>query len=269
MVAMPTRLVLRAVRGAAHPLNSAKAISRFLGSAKSCYICKKNFRAFIPLFGGYASVPPFPRELDLIGSDVENFRCPYCRCNDRERHLFMFLDKLNLWIRMTGASIIHFAPEDNLAPRISSQNPALHVKADLLPFSADIQKIDITAIPYRNESFDLVVCNHVLEHVPDDRRALSEIFRILKPGGSAILQTPYSSLLSNSFADSSINTDALRLRFYGQQDHVRVYGRDLFTRIEESGFHLDVHPHAKSLSEFDPLRFGVNPREDLILAVKP
>lgn len=267
-VTIPEKLAQRAMRAARHPLRAAKVIGCFLGSSKSCYICKKTFRSFMPFRGGYAS-PPFVRELDVIGSDVENFSCPYCGCHDRERHLYMYLDKLNLWIRLTGSSVIHFAPEDKIAKRIMSQNPALYVKADLVPGSLDIEKIDITAIPKPNESFDLLICNHVLEHVPDDRRALSEIFRILKPGGYAILQTPYSSFLSNSFSDSSINTDALRLRYYGQEDHVRLYGRDLFARIEGSGLSVRVHTHAQWLSEFDASIYGVNPREDLILGVKP
>lgn len=257
------------MRGALHPLRSAKKIARFLGSSRFCYICRKSFRSFIPCRGGYAFLSPFIRELDLIGSDVENFLCPYCLCFDRERHLWMYLDKLNLWGCVTGSSVIHFAPENETAKRIISQNPALYVKADLYPDSPDIERIDLAAIPHPSESFDLLICNHVLEHVHDDRRALSEIFRILKPGGYAILQTPYSFFLSNSFSDPSINTDALRLRHYGQEDHVRLYGRDLFTRIEGSGLSLRVHTHAQCLSEFDASIYGVNPREDLILAVKP
>lgn len=268
-VTIPEKLAQRAMRGARHPLRSAKAIGRYLGSSKCCYICRKTFRSFIPFHGGYASIPPFFRELDVIGSDVDNFACPYCGCHDRERHLCMYLDKLNLWSRLTGSSVIHFAREEKLAQRISSQNPALYVKADLIPCSSDIEKIDITAIPRPNESFDFLICNHVLEHVHDDRRALGEIFRVLKPGGHAILQTPFSFFLSKTFCDASINTDALRLRYYGQEDHVRLYGRDLFTRIEGSGLRLRVHTHTQWLSEFDASIYGVNLKEDLILAVKP
>jgi SAM-dependent methyltransferase len=181
----------------------------------------------------------------------------------------MYFDKLNLWARVTGSSVIHFAPEDKLAQRIMSQKPALYVKADLFPNSPGVERIDITAIPRPGESFDLLICNHVLEHVHDDRRALSEIFRVLKPGGNAILQTPFSFFLSNTFCDPSINTDALRNRYYAQEDHVRLYGRDLFTRIEGSGLSLRLRTHAQCLSDFDASIYGVNAREDLILAVKP
>jgi len=266
---IPEKLAEHAMRAAIHPLRCAKAIGRFLGSSKSCYVCRKTFRSFIPFRGGYAFLSPFIRELDVIGSDVENFFCPYCHCFDRERHLSMYFDKLDLWSRMTGSSVIHFAPEESLVKRVTSQNPGRYVKADLVPRSSDIERIDITAIPYPSDSFDFLICNHVLEHVRDDRLALSEIFRILKPGGYAILQTPYSFFLSRSFCDSSINTDALRLRYYGQEDHARIYGRDLFARIEESGLRLRVHTHTQSLSEFDASIYGVNPREDLIWAVKP
>jgi SAM-dependent methyltransferase len=262
-------MVRRAIRAAGHPVRSAKIIGRFLGSSKTCYVCKKTFRSFVPFRGGHAATPPFGRELDVIGSDINNFSCPYCRCSDRVRHLWMYLDKLQLWHRLTGSSVLHFAPEEMLAKGINSRNPSKYVKADLFPWSPDIERVDIRAIPYPDESFSFLICNHVLEHVDDDQRALSEIFRILRSGGYAILQTPYSSVLSNTFSDSSINTDALRFRYYGQEDHVRIYGRDLFARIETSGLRLRVHTHAQCLSAFDSSRYGVNPREDLILAVKP
>jgi hypothetical protein len=265
-----TRLMLRrAIRAGGHPLRSAKSIVRFLGSSKTCYVCRKSFRSFVPFRGGYAAFPPFVRELDVIGSDLDNFGCPYCCCSDRVRHLWMYLDTLELWSRFAGSSVIHFAPEDMLARRISSYYPAKYLKADLTPWSPDIERIDIRAIPYPDESFNFLICNHVLEHVDDDQQALSEVFRILRPGGYAILQTPYSFFLSNSFCDSCINTDALRLRYYGQADHVRLYGRDLFARIEGSGLRLQVHTHEQWLSGLDSAKYGVNPREDLILAVKP
>jgi ubiquinone/menaquinone biosynthesis C-methylase UbiE len=127
----------------------------------------------------------------------------------------------------------------------------------------------VTKIQYPDSHFDIVICNHVLEHVPDDRRALSELFRVLKPGGLAILQTPYSSVLTNSFSDPAIDTNELRYVCYGQEDHVRIYGRDFFARIEEAGFQMRLRTHEECLSDLDASYFGVNPMEDLILAAKP
>ena len=115
----------------------------------------------------------------------------------------------------------------------------------------------------------MVVCNHVLEHVPDDWKALSEILRVLEPGGVAILQTPFSSVLTRALEDPGIKTAADREVFYGQDDHVRMYGLDVFERIREAGFALELHPHRASFPEGSEVKMGVNPAEDLILARKP
>lgn len=142
------------------------------------------------------------------------------------------------------------------------------MRADLFPATPDIEKVDITAIPYPGDHFDIVICNHVLEHVPNDSLALSEIRRVLKPGGRAILQTPYSSVLHSTWADPGIVTEQQRLQFYGQEDHVRLYGIDLFQKIDTSGLSLRRQAHKDKLAEFDAGYYGVNPLEDLILAIK-
>jgi SAM-dependent methyltransferase len=264
-----TKAIRHPIRSARRAGRSLESVSRFAGRSRCCYVCRKKFRTFFPYRDGHASVSAFVRELRLVGSDVVNFGCPYCECNDRERHLWMYFDKLNLWSKLSGSAVIHFAPETSLAARIAHQGPRLYVKCDLFPKSPAIEKIDVTKIPYPDNHFDFIICNHVLEHVSDDRRALSELFRILKPHGSAILQTPYSSFLTNSFCDPSIDTDELRFLYYGQEDHVRLYGRDLFLRIQEAGFRLDRKTHEECLPELDPRYYGVNPEEDLLLADKP
>ncbi len=233
-----------------------------------CYVCKKTLRRFRPYQDGQKSFSPFILELQCIGSDVENFSCPFCGCHDRERHLFMYFDRLELWHRIEKSKVLHFAPEAHLSRRISELNPVSYVKADLFPSSSEIQRIDITQIPFDDNTFDMVICNHVLEHVPDDTRALMEISRILRPGGLAILQTPYSNLLQNSFFDPAVCTDELRTRFYGQKDHVRIYGRDLFSKIEQAGFALKITAHHDLLSDIDDSAYGVNPDENLILVMK-
>jgi SAM-dependent methyltransferase len=152
----------------------------------------------------------------------------------------MYFDKLKLWNHIGGAAVLHIAPELHLAEKIQELRPRQYVKGDLVPNAPDIETLDVTAIRYADESFDFLICNHVLEHVPDDRKALSEFYRVLKPGARAVLQTPFSRLLTYSFCDPAINTDALRTRFYFQEDHVRLYGRDLFSRIEEAGLKVQT-----------------------------
>jgi SAM-dependent methyltransferase len=133
-----------------------------------------------------------------------------------------------------------------------------------------VERIDVTRIPYGDASFDWVLCNHVLEHVPDDALALREIRRVLRPGGTAVLQTPFASGLEKSLEDAGeIGTDAKRTEFYGQEDHVRLYGRDLFERIQAAGFRLELKTHGECLPDADAARCGVNRDEPLFLCVKP
>ena len=238
------------------------------GIAHRCYVCNAKFSRFLPYRKSGMNVAPFLSVLGVVGSDMQNFACPVCRCTDRDRHLCMYFDALDLWGRFGGANILHFAPEVALIPRISATQPVRYVRADLFPATADIERIDITAIPYADESFDVVICNHVLEHVPNDGLALSEIRRVLKHGGRAILQTPYSSVLHSTWEDSGIATEQQRLLCYGQEDHVRLYGVDLFEKIIASGLHVQRHSHMERLPERDASYYGVNPLEDLILAIK-
>lgn len=233
-----------------------------------CYICKGKPKYFVPFLNGQASIPPFCKELDIIGSDVDHFNCPLCKCHDRERHLFMFFDHLALWPK-AGARVLHIAPERKVSERFLKINLSTYVRGDLFPSKPEITAVDITSINFPNHYFDLVLCNHVLEHVPDDLKALTEIYRVLKPGGQAVLQTPYSGVLATSLQDANINTDEMRLRYYGQEDHVRVYGMDLFSRIRDAGFLLEIRQHNDVLTDIDPIRFGVNRREPLILATRP
>jgi SAM-dependent methyltransferase len=180
----------------------------------------------------------------------------------------LYFDQLGIWGKLAGASILHLAPEKHLAARIETCQPERYVKGDLVPSREGVERIDVTQIPHADASFDWVICNHVLEHVPDDARALNEIWRVLRPGGSAILQTPFASGLETSLEDPEIATDAKRIEFYGQEDHVRLYGCDLFDRIRAPGFQLTLVKHAECLPAIDARRYGVNPDEPLFLCVK-
>ena len=187
-----------------------------LGSSRKCYICGNTFSYFTKYRGGIKNISEIGKKLKTVGSDVDNFGCLYCGCHDRERHLVMFFDKLMLWENMKNGKILHFAPERQLAKKIGEQIPLEYIKADLFPTNQDIKKIDATAIPFGDDTFDFLIGNHILEHIPDYRNVLSEFNRVLTPGGTAILQTPYSKLLRYNFEDDGIDSDALRLFFHGQ-----------------------------------------------------
>ena len=174
-----------------------------------------------------------------------------------------------MWKRIAGAAVLHFAPERILAARISKAGPARYVKADLMPAAADTKREDISRLSFGDRSFGVVIANHVLEHVADDRAAMKEIFRVLEPGGLAVLQTPYSDKLASTFEDESIRGEEARLEAYGQEDHVRLYGRDLFSRLQSAGFVSKVLEHDAALKDYGASLYGVNRREPFICMERP
>lgn len=239
------------------------------GNKVQCYICKNKMDHFLPYRRGLADIPEFLQKLELIGSDVEHFWCVHCRSQDRERHLYMYFDRLGLWDKLTGAAVLHIAPERHLSVTIQEKKPSKYVMGDLYPADPNVEKIDITQIPYPDNTFDAVFCNHVLEHVPDYRKAMSELCRVMKPGGFGILQTPFSAVLHKNFEDDSINTDALRFYFYAQEDHVRLFAWPEFENgLREAGLDLQLARHADFFDEDSTNYFGVNPKEDLIRVTK-
>lgn len=134
-----------------------------------------------------------------------------------------------------------------------------------IPATQDVQRVDMLAMPFGPASFDFVIANHVLEHVDDDLMALAEIHRVLRPGGLAILQTPYCEGLARTWSDPAVVQPGQRLQAYGQEDHVRLYGNDIFERFTQAGMCSLVVMHAHLLPGCDPVRMGVNEREPFFL----
>jgi len=232
---------------------------------KECYICGEQFESF------YKFHTPLSNKLaashfQLIGSDAENFGCYYCNCNDRERHLFMYFDKLSLWDKFRDSRILHFAPEAPLSNKIEQLRPSEYIKGDLFP-REDWEKIDITKIDFEDNYFDILIANHILEHVPEYFLALKEISRVLKKDGFAIIQTPYSELFYNHFEDSNINTDELRVSFYGQEDHVRIVSKRQFFDELSQYFTLNIIKNESLFTDDECYKFGVNKKEDLVMVI--
>jgi SAM-dependent methyltransferase len=239
-----------------------------IGADKTCSLCSSRVRAFLPYRDGWAGVPPLLRELDIVGSDVENFSCPVCDSHDRERHLYLYLKASGLMERLSSLRILHFAPERRLSQRIAGLKPVEYVKADLYPIDDSIIRVDLLDIQFPDSRFNLVIANHVLEHVLDDRRAVREIARVLAPGGHAILQTPFARGLRHCFEDEGITSDSARLQAYGQEDHVRLFGADIFDRFAQNGFQSRVQDHHQLLPQVDSRLAGVNPLEPFFLFQK-
>jgi len=234
---------------------------------KQCYICNKKFHHF----SKHVNIRPkeFGKIIQMVGTDPKNFKCYYCGCNDRIRHLFMFFDKLSLWSKFENARILHFAPEKEISNKIKSLKPANYIMADLFPKNEECRKIDLTDIPFDDNSMDIILCNHVLEHVVDYKKALSEIKRVLSKNGFAILQTPYSLLLNKNFEDDSIDNEYLRTYFYKQYDHVRIFSKkQLFQDIEAAGLELNIVKNTEIFDDNETYYYGVNKLEDLIKVIK-
>lgn len=227
-----------------------------------CIVCDRHVPAFLPYRRGNNTLSPVLRELELVGSNLERFRCPRCASSDRERHLLAYLRARGP--DFAGKRILHFAPERHLRSWIQAQAPREYVQGDLFPTEAQIQKIDITRIPHADAHFDIVIANHVLEHVPDDAAAMREIARVLSRGGHAILQTPYAAGIGRSI-ELPIQSEAGRLLLYGQEDHVRLYGTDLVTRIQAAGLESRMAMHDEALPDVDPTLHGMSAHEPYLL----
>lgn len=223
---------------------------RYRGDRVECPCCGGRFRRFVA--GGVRR--------------REGARCPGCGSLERHRLLWLFLERFST-LYQKPYRVLHVAPEEQLARHLARQPNLRYLSADLDSPIA-MERVDLTRIPHADASFDAVLCCHVLEHIPDDRRAMRELRRVLAPGGFGILQTPVHSM-DRTVEDPSVTDPAERRRRFGQSDHVRVYGRDFHDRLREAGFR--VHRIRWSIKELDPAeveRFGLR-RGEAVIVVTP
>lgn len=202
-----------------------------------------------------------------VGPNRARARCPNCGARDRQRRLWLYLEnRTNLL--SDELRVLHFAPEPVLEKLLRPRPNLDYVSTDLDRARA-LVKADITDLPFADDSFDVILCSHVLEHVLDDRKAMRELHRVLRPSGWAIVVVPISSRRPATFEDPAIVTPPARERAFGQADHVRVYGRDFKARLEEAGFAVSVEDYARELGDAGARRYGLRPRKpNLHLCVK-
>jgi SAM-dependent methyltransferase len=179
-----------------------------------------------------------------------------CRnCGSMERHRLCWL-----WLSRGGVldsglrAIAHFAPDRGIAARLKALPGVRYRTADLAAGRAD-EQVDVTNIPWPEGSIDLLICSHVLEHVPDDRLAMRELCRVLSPTGYALLEVPV--IADTTREEPTLTDPAERLRLFGQADHVRVYGPDYYDRLRESGFVVEHHDVRKLVTDDERVRFGL------------
>jgi len=218
------------------------------GDAYYCPICEKGYQTFYP--GG-----PSRRPFAL---------CPNCKSLERHRFLWVILQ--HLWAKgeiSSNGKMLHFAPEPSLEKRF--RKSFQYLSADLDPEVAMVS-MDINDIQFPDGSFDAIICNHVLEHIPDDRKALSELYRVMKKGGWGSLQVPMKG--ETTYEDDSITTPEGREKAFGQWDHVRWYGSDFYQRLHEVGFETRIYKKQDFVSEEENRRLSLEIESELVIIRK-
>ena len=186
-----------------------------------------------------------------------------------ERHRLMWLYLKNETDFFTKpAKVLHIAPEQSFIKRFRKLKNLNYTTSDLESPLADV-KADICNLPFEDNSYDVIFCNHVLEHIPDDEKAMSELFRVMKPGGWGILQVPISYQRDVTYEDPTITSKEDRRREFGQYDHVRVYGLDYYKRLEDVGFIVEQVDYTKQIPAADVEKYCLEKGEILPVVRKP
>lgn len=204
----------------------------------------KSFKRFLPY--GY-------------GNQRNNVLSPSTLSLERHRLLWLYLQNETHFFQPETSStqkknVLHFAPEQCFLKRFRKLKHIDYTTTDLLSPIADV-KADICDLPFKDNSYDIIFCNHVLEHIPDDTKAMQELYRVLKPGGMGVFQIPQDLSRVTTFEDDSITDKIERAKIFGQYDHVRVYGRDYFDKLRSIGFKVEEVDYTTKFSEEDLLKY--------------
>lgn len=224
----------------------------YAGNKVECPICAKKYREFLP----YGRINPRPNAL-----------CPSCLSLERHRLIWLYLRDRTEFFRKE-LDVLHVAPEPCFMKRFEGLHHDRYITADIESPLAKV-KMDIHEMPFKENSFDVVLCNHVLEHVNNDIQAMKEIQRVLRPGGWAILQVPFfSPVPDTTVEDLNITDPRERERLFGQSDHVRKFGKDYTARIQRAGLNAVADSFNLELSNEERFRYGLANGEILYLGNK-
>jgi SAM-dependent methyltransferase len=196
-----------------------KVLSIFYhGKGVECNVCGSEFRKFLP-YGR---------------SGRDNALCPNCLSLERHRLMYLYLQRKTNFFK-DNLKLLHVAPEYCFIDRFEKMKNLDYITADIESPLAKV-KMDIHQIPFEANTFDVAFCNHVMEHVNDDIKAMSELHRVLKPGGWAIIQSPQDWSKATTYEDATITDPKEREKHFWQDDHLRLFGRDYGKRLEKAGF---------------------------------
>lgn len=224
----------------------------YRGHQVQCPISGRWYRKFLP----YGRLQP-----------RENALCPDSLSLERHRLMWLYLQRKTQFFTQP-AKLLHIAPELCFIHRFEALSHLEYITADLESPLAKV-KMDIHQIPFPENSFDIVFCNHVLEHVDDDHKAMKEMLRVLKPGGWGIIQVPLDEKRIATYEDPTITDPAERERLFGQNDHARVYGLDYGRRLEKAGFKVTEDDFVRNLPEEEVKRYALDLKETIYRVDKP
>ncbi|MDR2382781.1 MAG: class I SAM-dependent methyltransferase [Prevotellaceae bacterium] len=202
----------------------------YLGNKLECNVCRRHFRKFLPY--GYVN-------------SRENALCPNCLSLERHRLMQLYLQNKTRFYT-SNPRTLHVAPEFCFLKRFERLLGDNYVTADLESPLAKV-KMDVQAIPFDDNTFDVIFCNHILEHVDDDMKALQELYRVLKPGGWGIIQSPINYNRTTTYEDASIVAPEERTKHFGQHDHLREFGADYALRLAKAGFEVTEDHYVETL----------------------
>jgi predicted SAM-dependent methyltransferase len=222
----------------------------YKGDGVYCPICAMEFRKFIPLN---------PNKVKT------NYLCPQCGSAQRQRLLYLYLSAKCL-ILTEPINLLHFSPRPCLINKLKQIPGLTYVTSDPTAKNMD-RNHDLTDIDEGDNSYDLIVCYHILEHIIEDRKAMQEIFRILKPSGTALFQVPFWD--KETYEDSALTSPEQRLKAFGQKDHVRIYGyQDFINRLSNAGFQVTPVTYAKQLGPKICTKYGLDEEEVIFVCRK-
>ncbi len=224
----------------------------YLGRGRRCPMCGCRRRRFLPY--GYVT-------------SREDALCPKCLSLERHRMIWLYLER-NTDLFAERPTMLHIAPEVSLMRHFKKiyRGTKGYITADLESPLADMH-FDVQDIPMAERSVDVIICNHLLEHVEDDRRAMAELYRIMRPGGWGIMVVPEDRSRATTFEDDTITDREERTRLFGQYDHRRLYGRDYDERLQGAGFKVERIPFASLLSDEERRLYSVG-SDDLVVVRK-
>jgi predicted SAM-dependent methyltransferase len=237
-------------------LDQKLSLHYFKGDNVHCPVCGGDFITFLP-FGRIKRA---------------NAQCPRCDSLERHRLQYLYLRNETTIFSRERVKLLHIAPEAQLYQQFRKLPNFEYIPIDKFTegyaYPKDVLDMDILSLNFPDNSFDVIICNHVLEHIPDDKTAMKELFRVLKPGGVAFLQVPLDKSRDTTYEDFSIKDPKEREIHFGQFDHVRMYGKDYEDRLRTAGFAVNVVDYIEKLGPGSVFKYGLMAEEDIYVCSK-